>query len=847
MDKKMISVDDLVRQRLSGGEERERAGAWLQMRELLDKEMPQSPGGMLYWRRALSAAALLLLVASVSVGGYKMYHSTNGHGANESNIASVASVAYTPARSLFTPVVNKTDNDVKVAGGNEISSNATGSKSIAAVTGTKSVSEKHVTGHKSTQQIAAPATTDGIATIAKETANTPNASSAAAPLTNMKTEAEHVIAAAPMRNTTAKKNVTVADKNEDGATKNAVTTVSTKETNRTAAKAHKTTTKVAGSAAAGNTTDLNSTTAAIDNADKKDMPVADNNTTSKKENKATAKKVKESKTAATTNNGNNKTETITKTAGLAASNKTADSKMAGTPASTTGDKKQPTRKTANTHKTAAASSVATTTNNSKKQKSNTAKTADINKLALGSHAPAKTTTGVAPSVNAVTKAANGTGKKAGKGTGNANTATGKGIAAVSEKSAASTVKKAVTRVNKESKSVVAKNTKPAKAAGSAGVSSKGSDAGNASAASGTKKAALPAVTNRNDEAAKAMYAANMKKGKRVMEKMELYQHLIKNKPEETTSAERKYHMDTLSVETVTEELSIASDNNATVTKRTKRKGAPVTNENDLAAPLAPGATPPAANKAEDGKLKPAAKKKSGVSMIERLQSTFNDIKYNVASVQFVPGLTGGINGTFFGPNSFKGFQFGVNGEFVFNDNWSIMGELKYVHRINSNYTMNDDYNTYTYTPGMHAYEKDSFHHAYNFSTLHSFELPVTVRYTKNKMTFFGGGNLAYTLGVNPSQDPQLATIKPSYVTTPGANGSASFTPGDLQSVRFGIGYLFGFGYKIAPNMMLDFRNVQTIWDNASGAGSKLVSSQLYKSPSLQLSFTYRLGGNKDEQ
>ena len=58
MDKKMISVDDLVRQRLSGGEERERAGAWLQMRELLDKEMPQSPGGMLYWRRALSAAAL---------------------------------------------------------------------------------------------------------------------------------------------------------------------------------------------------------------------------------------------------------------------------------------------------------------------------------------------------------------------------------------------------------------------------------------------------------------------------------------------------------------------------------------------------------------------------------------------------------------------------------------------------------------------------------------------------------------------------------------------------------------------------------------------------------------------
>lgn len=74
MDKNMIKIDDFVRQRLSGGEEKERAGAWLQMRDLLDEKMPLRPAAGGYnWRRMLTAATGLLLFASLTVGGYKMY------------------------------------------------------------------------------------------------------------------------------------------------------------------------------------------------------------------------------------------------------------------------------------------------------------------------------------------------------------------------------------------------------------------------------------------------------------------------------------------------------------------------------------------------------------------------------------------------------------------------------------------------------------------------------------------------------------------------------------------------------------------------------------------------------
>ncbi|MBS1644138.1 MAG: hypothetical protein JST36_03800 [Bacteroidetes bacterium] len=58
-----------MRQRLADGEERERPGAWLAMRELLDKEMPKAAAGY-NWRRFFGYLGVLLLLSSASIGGY---------------------------------------------------------------------------------------------------------------------------------------------------------------------------------------------------------------------------------------------------------------------------------------------------------------------------------------------------------------------------------------------------------------------------------------------------------------------------------------------------------------------------------------------------------------------------------------------------------------------------------------------------------------------------------------------------------------------------------------------------------------------------------------------------------
>src|ERR1700722_9998911 len=89
MDSNLINIDDLVRQRLSGGEERERSGAWLRMQELLEEENKRKPLG--YWKNTMAYVGILLLLAAVTAGGYKASNAFRGIG-NSGAGSSVAAV-----------------------------------------------------------------------------------------------------------------------------------------------------------------------------------------------------------------------------------------------------------------------------------------------------------------------------------------------------------------------------------------------------------------------------------------------------------------------------------------------------------------------------------------------------------------------------------------------------------------------------------------------------------------------------------------------------------------------------------------------------------------------------------
>lgn len=73
MDKNMIHIDDLVRNKLMGAEEETPSGAWLNMRDLLDQKMPIQPvSNGRNWRRMFGLISGLVLLTTATIGGYKV-------------------------------------------------------------------------------------------------------------------------------------------------------------------------------------------------------------------------------------------------------------------------------------------------------------------------------------------------------------------------------------------------------------------------------------------------------------------------------------------------------------------------------------------------------------------------------------------------------------------------------------------------------------------------------------------------------------------------------------------------------------------------------------------------------
>lgn len=386
---------------------------------------------------------------------------------------------------------------------------------------------------------------------------------------------------------------------------------------------------------------------------------------------------------------------------------------------------------------------------------------------------------------------------------------------------------------------IASNTSNSTGSGSNTGTKRGSGSG--SGTSGNK--ANKSATTSNQVAENTDHK---KMGKRTIEKLVLHEHFIKTSP-----FDGYYAIDTVSIGKYEEEYALANDaagGMAAPAGRARRIFGPMPDpsyygSSASASALASGSS---TGKSSAGTLKETlSNKKSGAASMEKISAAFNDIKTHVGAVQFAPGLTAGINGTFFGPNSFKGFQFGVSGNFIFSENVSVMTELKYFHRINNDFTLDDNY--YNYTPiASGGYNKQLVTNSYSFSALQGFEMPVAAAYHVGNFNFYLGGNFVYNFSINTGAGNPPSTDPSQTVSQIGDDNKPKLSISDFTS-RFGIGYLFGMSFIVSPNVNIDLRNVQTLWDNSTSSGQKIISSDLYRSPSLQLSIGYRLGNKSSSK
>ncbi|HRO42841.1 MAG TPA: porin family protein [Flavipsychrobacter sp.] len=215
-----------------------------------------------------------------------------------------------------------------------------------------------------------------------------------------------------------------------------------------------------------------------------------------------------------------------------------------------------------------------------------------------------------------------------------------------------------------------------------------------------------------------------------------------------------------------------------------------------------------------------------------------DVTFNLAQTKFYPGISAGGNSYMFGPNNIGGFQLGVFGLFTFGEAWSVMGELKYLHRFNNGTTFKDNYVDLKPAP-QGGYLQANVEHFFKFTALQSIEMPLALRYAAGRVNVFGGINLAYHFAVN-AEEITLNAPDTSYKAA--ASGQIKGGPGVVYHdfrARFALGGLAGISYEVSPSLQLDFRATKNVWDNGYGLGAEQVSRQLYNAPSMQFSIFYR--------
>jgi hypothetical protein len=218
------------------------------------------------------------------------------------------------------------------------------------------------------------------------------------------------------------------------------------------------------------------------------------------------------------------------------------------------------------------------------------------------------------------------------------------------------------------------------------------------------------------------------------------------------------------------------------------------------------------------------------------------------------GMSAGINASLSNAqHNFGGFHAGITQLKPISDYASLLTEFKFFYRNNGGYTANDSYYSIINTSkdtlsvlhqNIYSYQKDSSVRTYNFKNFYSLELPIMMQFNYHSVAVYGGVNLAYAFKLNTTEKFKKYvvdvhdTVPSSIAYSFPADKGNEFVRSDFSS-RFGLGYTFGASYSFSPQLYLDLRITQQVWDNMKTNSAREISNGFFKVPNVQFALAYR--------
>lgn len=257
----------------------------------------------------------------------------------------------------------------------------------------------------------------------------------------------------------------------------------------------------------------------------------------------------------------------------------------------------------------------------------------------------------------------------------------------------------------------------------------------------------------------------------------------------------------------------------------------------------------------------ASKEKKSIS--SKKTSYFQDMmmaardnynKFRQHPILLYPGISVGIS-TSISQHNFGGFHFGVNNLIPVNNYFTVLTELKLFYRNNSGFTINDTKTTIkdqsvdnvtlsAANQTIYSTQSEQTVKKYNFKHFSMLELPILLQGHYRSLMAYGGINLSYNFKLKTNEIlqsnslTQIDTLENSAPSPSAIVKSFEFSKDDFRS-RFGIGYVVGAGYNFNPNIYIDLRVSQNLWDNAKTSAQREVSNGFFKVPYIQFSVGYR--------